>query len=66
MKATWNEAEWLSYYGHMRAYNAGQRRGRKPRAPLQYGPHIDSLPHENNEPLQSNRQLVPITEEAHS
>jgi hypothetical protein len=57
MKPEWNEAAWLAYYGHMRAHNAGKR-WVKPRTPLQYGTHIDSLPRERNVALPQHRSLI--------
>jgi hypothetical protein len=41
------EAEWLVYEEEVRSWRAGERRD-KPRAPFQRGPHIDSLPIEQN------------------
>jgi hypothetical protein len=45
MKHPWHEAQWMAYYKEMRRFNQGTR-PHKPRAPLQYGHHIDSLPRE--------------------
>ena len=44
-----NEAEWRLYFVHMREYRMGWRRTR-PRPPLQYGAHIDSLPKQHRAP----------------
>ncbi len=48
MKSRSNEVEWISYFKQMRAYNEGKRQ-LKPRTPLQYGTHIESLPQEYND-----------------
>ena len=50
-----NQAEWIAYE---MAMNEWERRGSpmwmKPRLPWQFGPHIDSLPVEMNEPGTNN------------
>jgi hypothetical protein len=43
-----NEAEWQLYFLHMREYHRGGRM--RPRPPLQYGSHIDSLPKQHCAP----------------
>jgi len=57
MKRPWNEAVWMAYYKEMRRFNRGERPD-KPCVPLQYGPHIDSMPREHNAQLPLHVMLV--------
>ena len=54
--AAMNDAVWQNYFEEMRRYDRGERIN-KPRVPLQYGAHIDSLPREQTEPLPASRSL---------
>ena len=47
----------MAYYKEMRRFNRGERPD-KPCVPLQYGPHIDSMPREHNAQLPLHVMLV--------
>jgi hypothetical protein len=49
-----DEATWLAYYKKVREYERNERSTR-PLRPLQYGPHIDSLPRE------IRAEIIPIS-----
>lgn len=55
-----NDAAWCSYYCAMRRYNAAGELQDKPRAPLQLGRHIDSMPLQHNEPGNPQRALTAV------
>ena len=48
------EREWSIYELAMQRWHAEGEGVSKPRAPFQYGSHIDSLPVENNLPAAAN------------